>query len=314
MNHRGGDVQPSPSITHVDHHLAGDASGCGLYLMQSSGVRRTLISESLSPEEVHTSSTLREILVFLRFYCSDQATRYRGQKLVHYTDNQAAASILVKGSRKVDLHNMAVQVYLACQAKGITLQPIWKRRNQEEMVVADMGSRGPWDHLSEFQLDFVTMRDILATQEFTLDAMASRLNAIVPRYFSRAMEVEALGHIFFAQEWGVEEHLWVNPPPQLFVKVLRKLLEQRAHGAAVFHLHPGYPGYSVFIEDGHLPRLVTWFKVVRPAFVGDQLAEYRGKQRFDSVIFGFDCSGDNPLSTNRYRSHCLQDGCSRCFN
>ena len=178
----------------------------------------------------------------------------------------------------------------------------------------DLDSRGPWDYFGEFQLDFLTMQDILESQEFTMDAMATRLKAIVPRYFSKAAEVEAAGQDFFAQEWGVEEHLWVNPPPQLFVKVIRKLIEQQAHGVAVFHLHSGYPFYSVFIEDGHLPKLVTWHKVVRPTFVGDQQAEFSGRQSFDSVFFGFDCSVVNPLATNRFRSHCLKQGCGYCYN
>ena len=137
LNRRGRAVQPSPSITHVDHHLAGDASGTGIFLMQSSGIRPTLVSESLTPEESDSSSTLREHLVFLRVYCSPQVALYRGQTLVHFTDNQAAASILVKVSRKVVLHDMAVRIHLACQENGISLHPTWKRRNQEEMVVAD---------------------------------------------------------------------------------------------------------------------------------------------------------------------------------
>ena len=65
------------------------------------------------------------------------------------------------------------------------------------------------------------MAGIMESQEFTIDAMATRLNNICACYFSKAAEVEAAGQDFFAQEWGVEEHLWVNPPPQLFPHVLR---------------------------------------------------------------------------------------------
>ena len=208
LNHRGRAVQPSPSLSHVDHYLAGDASGCGLYLMQSSRIRRTLISESLMPEESNTSSTLQEICVFFKFYCSPQAAQYRGQTLIHFTDNQAAASILVKGSRIRALHDMAVKVHLACQENGILLHPVCNRRSEQEMVVADRGSRGPWNGVEEFQLDFDMMADICQTQVFTIHAMATRLK----NYFSKAAEVEAAGQDFFAQEWGVEEHLWVNPP------------------------------------------------------------------------------------------------------
>merc|ERR1712239_36895 len=94
----------------------------------------------------------------------DQADRYRGKSLVHYSDNQAAVSILQKGSRVPALHNMAVEVFLACKERAIILHPAWKRRNEEEMVVADLGSRGPWCGLEEFQLDVDTMATILQTQ------------------------------------------------------------------------------------------------------------------------------------------------------
>ncbi len=165
------------------------------------------------------------------------------------------------------------------------------------MVVADLGSRGPWCGLEEFQLDFETMATILHTQHFTINAFTTRLNRICPRYFSKAAEVEALGTNFFAQEWGQEEHLWVNPPLHLFAYIVRKLVEQEAHVAWVFHLHPAFPFYSIFAAGGHLPNMVTWFRVVRPNFVGESRT-FAGKEGFDSVVFGFDCRVVRPMSTN----------------
>ena len=69
----------------------------------------------------------------------------------------------------------------------------------------------------------------------------------------------------------------------------------------VFHLQASFAFYSVFVGEGHLPRLVTWYKVVWPTFVGDS-REFQGSQAFDTLIFGFDC-----------RSHCLKQGCSSFF-
>ena len=37
--------------------------------------------------------------------------------------------------------------------------------------------------------------------------------------------------------------------------------------------------------------------------------KFMGAQPFDSLVFGFDCSVDNPLATNPFRSHCLEQGC-----
>lgn len=126
---------------------------------------------------------------------------------MYFTDNQAAGSILRKGSRVQALHDLAVEIYLACQRQGFTLHLVWKRRSEEEMVVADRGSRGRWCGLKEFQLDFNTMAWVLERQEFTICVFATWLNRIVPRYYSKAAEVEAEGHNFFCQEWAREEHL-----------------------------------------------------------------------------------------------------------
>ena len=42
---------------------------------------------------------------------------------------------------------------------------------------------------------------------FTIDAFASRLNRLIPRYYSKAFEVEPEGQFFFQQEWGWDEFL-----------------------------------------------------------------------------------------------------------
>ncbi len=81
--------------------------------------------------------------------------------MVHFSDNMAAVSILKKGSRVQALQAMAVEIFLACKANGISLHLDWKRRSEEEMLVADRGSRGPWCGLEEFQLDLSTMASIL---------------------------------------------------------------------------------------------------------------------------------------------------------
>merc|ERR1712059_99871 len=70
VNSVGMLIKISPDVLTVDHEFAGDAFGVGVYLMQSSGVRRTLISESFSPTERLESSALPEALVFHKFYTS----------------------------------------------------------------------------------------------------------------------------------------------------------------------------------------------------------------------------------------------------
>merc|ERR1712082_113282 len=80
-------IRPSSKVVQVDHTLAGDASGVGLYLYKSTGDQATLLSAAMSQQESQQSSTYREVLVFHRFYTSPEASRFRGQTLLNLTDN-----------------------------------------------------------------------------------------------------------------------------------------------------------------------------------------------------------------------------------
>ena len=73
-----------------------------------------------------------------------------------------------------------------------------------------------------------------------------------------------------------------QPSPHLFSHVIWKLIEQQAHGAAIFHLNGNLAFYSVFIEESHLPRLVTWWKVIQPVFSGES-RRFMGSQPFNSL-------------------------------
>ena len=97
--------------------LAGDASGVGAYLgnIQS---ETTLLSFPFSEEEAKGSSMFRELLVLERFYTSEEARKYAGRTILHYCDNQAVCSIMVKGSGKPHL-----------QVLNIPLTVEWRSRH-----------------------------------------------------------------------------------------------------------------------------------------------------------------------------------------
>ena len=89
------------------------------------------------------SSCLREALFFFKLYCGPFAVEFQGKTIKHAKVNQAMESIMRKGSRKPAIHQLCLKLFLACQQLSITLLPVWRRRSEAEMVVADRGSRGP---------------------------------------------------------------------------------------------------------------------------------------------------------------------------
>merc|ERR1712082_544101 len=89
ISNTGRVIRPSSEVVQVDHSVAGDASGVGLYIYKSNGDQATLLSAAMSQQESQQSSTYREVLVFHRFYTSLEAARFRGQTLLHIQTTKA---------------------------------------------------------------------------------------------------------------------------------------------------------------------------------------------------------------------------------
>ena len=89
---------------------------------------------------------------------SEVLEQYRDSVVCHYTDSQAMASIVTKGSRNVRLHPMVVDVSLALRKYGIKVEAVWRSREDGLIQWADLGSRD--FHDDDISLDFVTMQGI----------------------------------------------------------------------------------------------------------------------------------------------------------
>ena len=110
-----------PSITSCQL-VAGDASGIGTYMAKFSDESETLLSRQFTAFERRQSSTYRESLGVCDLYsCVDSSiVRFKGQQILHVTDNQGVETIFQIGSPVEALQKMAVKVYLAANRLNIT--------------------------------------------------------------------------------------------------------------------------------------------------------------------------------------------------
>ena len=104
---------------------------------------------------------------------------WRGKSILHYTDNAAAARILSYGSRNPEIQRMVFEITLKCRNLGISISADWMSREEEEMKLADLGSRGPWFPMEEFQLDFDTMEMILSNYNFASPTDSVRVAQVI---------------------------------------------------------------------------------------------------------------------------------------
>ena len=99
----------------------------------------------------------------------------------------------------------------------------WKSRTEEVMVLVDLGSRGPWLLLEDFQLDSFSMAFIKNLFTFSVDAMASFRTRQCSRYFAASFELECEAVDFFSQHLYTEEFYWVMKIPIIYLSHKKSL-------------------------------------------------------------------------------------------
>ena len=87
----------------------------------------------------------------------------------------------------------------------IQLAAVWCSRNEEELQLADAGSRGPQFPAQEFSLEQKVIDMVKANFNFTINLMATYKNRLTEKYYSAAWEAESAGKNFFLQKIDTQD-------------------------------------------------------------------------------------------------------------
>ena len=141
--------------------MAGDASGFGTYMAKFSDNSETLLSRKFTAFERRQSS-YRESQGVCDLYSTVDSSivRFKGQQILHVTDNKGVETIFQIGSPVETLQKMAVKGYLAANQLNITLFFLWRPRSDPLIMIVYKGSRGPWVDFDDFSLDSETIREV----------------------------------------------------------------------------------------------------------------------------------------------------------
>ncbi|KAK3090119.1 hypothetical protein FSP39_009337 [Pinctada imbricata] len=179
-------------------------------------------------DEKNKSSTWRElktICLVLKGLGSDLS----GKLVKIYTDNQNVVRIACKGSMKMELHQLALEVLGFCVAHSIRLELAWIPRDLNAYA----------DELSKiFDFDDWEVRDEIFTflnkkwGEFSCDIFADCKNKKVSKFFSKYYSPGTSGVDAFAQNWD-GENCWLVPPPNLICRTVSHLRICKAFGVLI---------------------------------------------------------------------------------
>ena len=187
-------MSPKSSAVGVVYSDASD-SGFGGYFVQC-GV--DLVSSVWSEGQMHSSSTLREILA-VKFVLLSLVNQLSGMTVKWFTDNQNVPRIISSRSSKGHLQSEALSIFNICCNHGISIEMEWIPRSQNDR--ADYLSRiydaDDWglSPLSFHRID-------LAWGPHSIDRFANHLNAKLPRFNSRFWNPGAEGMDAFVVDWA----------------------------------------------------------------------------------------------------------------
>ena len=129
-----------------------------------------------------------------------------------YSDNQNVVSILLNGSRKVDLQLLALQAFHICLQFHISLVPEWIPRDLNSG--ADLISR--FIDFDDYELNNVVFQGLDELWgPYTVDRLACCYNAKLPRFNSRFFQPGSEAVDAFCQDWRFTNN-WLYPPIYVF--------------------------------------------------------------------------------------------------
>ena len=221
-NKNGYRIKADPQITRV---IFTDASefGFGGFLVTKIG--QEVAKGTFSAAERQTSSTEREILA-VKYVLQSFQNELRGQNILWYTDNQNVPIILRKGSTKMHLNKLALDIFSLALKLSVELLPVWIPR--EENKVADALSKSL--DTDAWCIDQETFQYIEQKfGQFTVDRFADNRNARVQKFDAKYFCPGVQTVNTFAANWAGEFN-WVCPPISQIGRALRHFEACKAAG------------------------------------------------------------------------------------
>ena len=241
-------IWQSPSAVRVVYSDASD-TGYGGYVVEHGPC---VAYGQWTQNEAQQSSTWRELAAVLRVLTA-VAAKLLNVRVRWFTDNQNVARILLVGSKKPWLQEVALKVFSLSVQFQIKLEPEWIPRELNER--ADFLSR--IIDYDDWQLNPVVFSELEeAWGPHSVDRFASFHNCQLPRFNSRCWNPGSEAVDAFTVDWRGENNWWC-PPIGLLPRVIRHAQACEAQGSMVVPLWLSAPFWPLLCPFN--TGVFTWF-------------------------------------------------------
>ena len=202
-------------------------NACGGYLMEKK--EKKVFHTNLPMRYIGTSSTERELYSMKRALLTF-GPELKNSRTLLVTDSQCSEIIVKKGSSKLNLHSLAIEIDDLARKFNIDFHVTWCKRelNQEADAISKIFDPDDW----EVSHEFFCKVEILAKKRFTCDLFASEANTKCKKFYSMYHCPKSLGANAFLYPWKNEMY-WICPPPVHALKAVRHLQVSKGKGVLV---------------------------------------------------------------------------------
>jgi hypothetical protein len=190
-----------------------------------------------------------------------------GQPLVQttlwwLTDNQNVEKMLEKGSGKLRIMKLVLDILKIGRLLLLDLQTIWVSRNNHFLLKADAISKGIDTDSWEITGDNIAHLSALFGP-FTVDLFATKQNAKCERFYSRSWEEGSAGVDAFAWDWAGES-VYAAPLVTLVLWMIRKAAASACSGVLIIPLWMNAMFWTFCFRDwAHLNSKFESVQIVR---------------------------------------------------
>ncbi|XP_071578071.1 uncharacterized protein [Temnothorax nylanderi] len=193
-------------------------------------------------------------LIAALFALKSFASEYRNCEILLRIDNTTAVAYINKmgGVQHPNLHRIAKEIWQWCKIRDIWLVASYIK--SEDNVEADRESRVK-NIDTEWELaSYAFYQAVRAFGRPRVDLFATRCNTKCKEFFAWKKDPEASAIDAFTVNWGLLGLFWAFPPFVLILKVLKKIIVDRATGIVVHST----PASREAVPDGR--------KIIRESF------------------------------------------------
>jgi hypothetical protein len=246
---------------------------------------------------------------------NSQAYEWSSEKIVIFCDNKNVSIILKKGSRKIYLHSIAIELHLICHQMDINLTSIWMSRDDPRISQADALSRffdlSDWGTCEE---EFAALQ--LCTPKFEVDLFGADTNAKCLIFFSETPSANTSGVNAFSKDWSKFGYGYACPPIKLISAAIRHIMLCGAKGTLAVPLWAASAHWLSMCPDGrHFSSLFSRALIGRPRMqsgihVKSQM--FKERMKSDFVYLEYNGEVELPLFPVLRADMCTLRGCNKC--